>query len=390
MRWDRSILLILATAIVARTPLCRCPASASVGGGPGLMVRADGVLVKDGAPYRGIGVNYFDAFSRTLRDHEDKSYKAGFKVLAEYEIPFARFMCTGFWPSEMKLYRQDQDKYFALLDGVIKAAEEHGIGLIPSLFWHMPTVPDLVGEPCDRWGNPDSRTHAFMKTYTREVVTRYLDSPPIWAWEFGNEYNLRADLPNAMDHLPAVVPQLGTPDKRTRRDTLTHEAVRTALREFALEVRRHDRWRMISTGNSLPRPSAWHQMTEGTWQTDTQDQFASMLAGDNPDPVDTLCVHVYPEARDRLGAAIEAAKRQRKPLFVGEFGAKGETAQTENVFQDLLSTIENRQVPLAALWVFDYGRQTDLNVTAENERSWQLKAATEANRRIRKQLKAGD
>ena len=56
---------------------------------------------------------------------------------------------------------------------------------------------------------------------------------------------------------------------------------------------------MISTGNSIPRPSAWHQMHEGTWTKDSPEQFAEMLARDNPDPVDTISVHVY-EAADRL------------------------------------------------------------------------------------------
>lgn len=88
----------------------------------------DGVLFKDGDPYRGIGVNCFDAFARTLADPNDTS---------------------------------------------------HGVGLIPSLFWCIPMVPDLVGEPCDQWGNPAGETHEFMRTYVREVVTRYVDSPAL-------------------------------------------------------------------------------------------------------------------------------------------------------------------------------------------------------------------
>ncbi len=263
----------------------------------------DGVLLKDGVPYRGIGVNYFDAFARTLADPNDTSYDAGFRVLAEHKIPFARFMCTGFWPAEMKLYREDKQAYFKLLDGVVLSAQRHGIGLIPSLFWYMPMVPDLVGEPCDQWGNPQSKTHEFMRTYVREVVTRYQDSPAIWGWEFGNEYNLDADLPNAKEHLPPIVPQLGTPATRSDRDILTHEMVRTAFREFAKEVRKYDRTRIVCTGNSIPRPSAWHQMHEGTWTKDSPEQFAEMLAGDNPDPMDTISVHIYADAADRLRLA---------------------------------------------------------------------------------------
>jgi hypothetical protein len=270
------------------TPRC----SGATTRGPGLSVRTDGVLLKDGVPYRVIGVNYFDAFARVLQDPNDTSYDAGFRALAENGIPFARFTGTGFWLAEMKLYLADKARYFALLDGVVRAAEKHGVGLLPSLFWHMPAVPDLVGKPCDQWGNPDSKTHEFMRACTREVVTRYRDSPALWGWEFGNEFNLLADLPNAQEHLPAAWPPLGTPAGRSDRDILTHEMARTAFPEFAREVRKHDLHRMISTGNSIPPLSAWHQMHEGTWANDSPEQFARMLADDNPDPGDTISIHL--------------------------------------------------------------------------------------------------
>jgi hypothetical protein len=366
---------ILAAATVLNGPSAPLPA-------PGLSVRGDGTLLKEGIPYRGIGVNYFNAFARTLKDHNDTSYEAGFRTLADSGVPFVRFMCTGFWPADMTLYLENRTKYFELLDGVIRSAEKHGIGLIPSLFWHMPTVPDLVHEPCDQWGNPNSATHKFMRTYTREIVTRYLDSPAVWGWEFGNEYNLAADLPNAKEHLPGIVPQLGTPPSRSNRDILTHEMVRTARREFAKEVRRYDRTRIIATGNSIPRPSAWHQMHEGTWAKDSAEQFAQMLSEDNPDPVDTISVHVYETAADGLARSLRAAQKRGKPLFVGEFGAPGEGPEAMKQFESLLRPIEEMKVPLAALWVFDYTEQTPWNVRIDNARSDQLNAIAAANRRM--------
>ena len=35
-------------------------------------------MLKDGKPYRGIGINYFDCFLRTLNKADDTSYDAGF------------------------------------------------------------------------------------------------------------------------------------------------------------------------------------------------------------------------------------------------------------------------------------------------------------------------
>jgi len=368
----------------------------------GLTVGRDGALLKDGKPFRGIGVNYFDLFYRTLRDPSDTSYRQGLAALARRGIPFARFMACGFWPNDWKLYLEAPERYFALLDGVVQAAEENGIGLIPSLFWYSATVPDLVGEPRDQWGNPTSKTHAFMRRYVRQVVARYRHSPAIWGWEFGNEYNLDADLPNAARHRPKIVPGRGTPTTRSERDDLTHDHLAVALAAFAEEVRAHDPHRIISSGNSLPRPSAWHQWKEKTWTQDSEEQFAQRLLLDNPDPVNVVSIHLYDASAGRFGRdgvsveellslAVRAAARAGKALFVGEFGAASRPPDGEKGararFAAILAAIEKAEVPLAALWVYDFaGQARDWNVTATNARAWQLEAIGRANQRIKARL----
>lgn len=349
---------------------------------PGLYV-TNGVLMRAGKPYRGVGVNYFDCFARTLKDPANRSFDAGFADLARLGIPFARFMCGGFWPVDMELYRTDRADYFRRLDRVVRSAEKRGIGLIPSLFWNPCTIPDLVGEPVGSWGDPLSKTHAFMRTYVREVVTRYRRSRAIWGWEFGNEYNLGADLPNAREHRPPVWPNLGTATSRSEKDELSHTAMRTAIREFAREVRKHDPSRIIVSGNSIPRLSAWHQMTELSWTRDTPEQFQEMLIGDSPDPVDTLSIHIYePEDIARLSSCMQAARKSGKPLFVGEFGGHG--ARSPEALERMIQALETSGAPLSALWVFDFAGQDDTwNVTRTNSRSYQLDAVAEFQRRLR-------
>ncbi len=151
--------------------LMSLPASA---GNLGLQVNKDGILIHNDKRYRGIGVNYFDAFYRTLLNPKDTSYREGFKTLAKYHIPLARMLATGFYPVNCKLYLQDPKAYFKLMDDVVKCARENHVGLIMSLFWAMPTVPDLVGQPCNQW-RPNSKTIAFMRRYIKDVVTRYKD-----------------------------------------------------------------------------------------------------------------------------------------------------------------------------------------------------------------------
>jgi len=203
---------------------------------PGLSVARDGSLLRNGVPYRGVGVNYTDAFLRPLRHPEDESYRDDFRKLAANHIPFARIIACGFSPSDYQLYLHDKETYFKLLDGVVQAAEESNVGLIADLFWSNTAVPDLVGEPRDQWGNSQSKTRQFMRTYIREVVSRYVNSPAIWGWEFGNEYNLSLDSPDAWWNLPQVNPRLGK--SRGPDDALTTEIFTSALSDFARTVRR--------------------------------------------------------------------------------------------------------------------------------------------------------
>lgn len=353
----------------------------------GLTTDEQGELRLQGSPFHGIGVNYYDAFTRTLGQTVITNYDAGFQELANRKIPFARFSAGGYWPQDWRLYQTNRAEYFARLDGVVQSAERHGIGLIPSCFWNLSTVPDLVGEPCNHWGDTNSRTIAFMREYTRAVVTRYLQSPAIWGWEFGNEYNLAADLPNAAEHRPPTVPALGTPAHRTADDELTHANIRVALREFAIEVRRYDPQRIIVSGNAFPRVSAWHQAKELISQRDTRSQFADMLAADNPTPINTLCVRGYDLTTDigRLDQAMTVAQATKKPLLVGEFGVPGHlTEESKAKFAMILSAIETNRIPLAALWVLDFdGQAKDWEVTATNDRSWQLDAIQQANARVK-------
>ncbi len=371
----------------------------------GLTVSEEGVLLKNGKPYRGIGVNYFGLFYFEVirRNGGDDLYDGalcytdGLRILAEHEIPFVRFTAVPFWPKQWHLYQTDKEKYFLRFDAIVAKAEEYGIGLIPSLFWQTSTISDLVGEPRDQWGNPDSNTHAFMRKYTREVVTRYQQSPAIWAWEFGNEFNLPADLPNADRHRPTVNVALGTPPTRSARDDITGETIVAAFREFATLVRQLDPHRPILSGNSAPRPFAWHNAHENSWSLDSREQFSEMLLRDNPDPMDMLTIHLYvspdrtrfpdeAEKDELIRVAMATAKQARKPLFLGEFGASRGAwpDQAREPNKNLFHSIVDHGVPLAAFWVFGYPPQEgSFNIAPDNEGAYIFELIRAANRTMR-------
>jgi hypothetical protein len=306
---------------------------------------------------------------RPLRHPEDQSYRDDFRTLAANHIPFARIIACGFWPSDYQLYVKDKENYFKVLDGVVQAAEESNVGLIANLFWSNSAVPDLVGEPRDQWGNSQSRTRQFMRTYIRDVVSRYVNSPAIWGWEFSNEYNLSLDSPDAWRNPRPANQRLGMTRSRGPDDTLTTEIFTSALSDFARTVREIDDHRMLLTGNSVPRFSAYHMQTERRNGADSAVQFATMLLRQNPGPFNPICIHTAPMSpmprfatryNELIQTCAGAARSASKSLYIEEFvtcPAKTECSvatRRENVSQ-VLAAIQANNVSLASVWV--YGRK---------------------------------
>ncbi len=370
---------------------------------PGLRVR-EGVFYHEGQRCRALGVNYFDCFTRTLVEDETEArraqerYEGGFRELRAFGIPFVRFNAGGFYPKDWRLYQRDPEAYFARLDALVKAAETHGLGLIPSLFWSFFTPPVLAGEPLAAWGKPDSRTHAFMRRYVREVIGRYRHSPALWAWEFGNEYNLDVDLPNQRELLRRWYhPALGMPPEPGADDVLTSASVRTAWRVFAEAVREQDPERPVFTGNALPRSAAWHLEHEQSWAADTTEQWTTALIAQNPPSFSALSLHFYPFHKeggvgltdDPLGTTLAAcaatARRTGQPLWIGEFGpAPDADATTRRAqFTTLLRLLEKHDVSLAAAWVYDFPAQPENNLTATGPHRALLEALRDTNARWR-------
>ena len=362
-------------------------ANDATGEATGLTVAADGTLLKDGRPYRGVGANYFDLLIRVLHDPANTSSLDGLERLGKSGVPFVRF-AVAYGEREWRLFLDDRNEFFRRFDLVVRAAERANVGLIPSFFWHFMSFPDLSDEPRDQWGNPDSRTSALMREAVGAIVQRYKDSPAVWAWEFGNEPNLAADLPNAA--------QFRKPGG-TERDDLTSGVMVVMLSEFAKEVRRHDTHRPIIAGHSHPRASAWHNTAEKSWKADSREQTLEIIRRDNPAPLDTIAIHVYGDhgvakelaawATDHteyLRAVRDLARELKRPVFVGEFGLadKGDSAATRAGFEQLLAAMEAADIDLAAFWVFDLKNQDKTwNVTFDNDRAYMLELTAKANRR---------
>ena len=343
------------------------------------------IYVAGRKPYAGIGANYDTLFGRLLQNKDDPSSLENLARPAKSGIPFVRFRACGFWPRNAQLYLNDKPEYFRRMDQVVKCAETNHIGLIPSLFWHLGTVAELMGEEPSRLGDPDSKSIAYIKQYTTEMVQRYNGSPAIWGWEFGNEANLGVDLPRRSGREAPAEDRSEAPPVR-----LATAQLRNAYMAFARAVRRIDPWRTIDSGTSIPRPAGWHNAHGRPRQRDSAVQSYSILLEQNPDPIDLLSVHVYARSQklspygpekvsDFVGRYSRFAAKSGKPLFMGEFPVRDRREAS-----DYINAIVDNRVPLSAFWTFDNPQQENtLSVTFENERSFVIALAAKANESLR-------
>lgn len=351
-----------------------------------------------GIPNRAIGVNCFDLFYGPLvRDPAVRSAFERMRELRVAGIPFVRFAASPFWPDEWKLLRSDRKRYFACLDAAVEAAESNTIGLVPSLFWNPSSVSDMVGESVKDWGRPGSRTLNFMAEYAEMVVSRYQKSKAVWMWEFGNEFNTYADLPNALKWWPRVRTEKGTPSDRSSHDLIRSADCKVAFQHFGMLVRKLDKWRPITNGADIPRPNAYN-LAHGKIRNDTAEEFRFILRDICPDPVNVISTHIYQKSEGKyfsskdssykqlLDEISAAAKQSRKYSFVGEFGIPRMSDKTreKQEFERLLNSIVSSEINWAALWVYDFQHQkADWSIQLKGDRAYQLEAVARANSLLR-------
>ena len=348
-----------------------------------------GVFYLNGKPYRGVGINYYDLFTRISAKPSNESTLVGLRQLAKAGIPFVRFNAGGFSERDWQRYLKDPKEFFASFDRVVRTAEEAGIGLIPSFFWN-PILQKTVGERREAWGDPNSQTIALMRRYVADVVGRYKNSPAIWAWELGNEWNLIADLPNAASFRK---------EGEDERDDLHSQQMAVAIKEFAAAVRKLDARRALITGHSHPRAAAWHNTAERSWKPDSFEQWKEVILRANTDAMDTIGVHIYGDTEapetggkwstdwaDYLIKLRSVADEKKLPIFIGEFGlaegGKRDREQVKERFHELLKAMEDARVDLAAAWVYDLSNQEgNWNITFNNDRAYMLDDVIAANKR---------
>lgn len=300
-----------------------------------------------GRPLYVSGVNCYDLFIQSVSSSMSTvDMEASINVLIEEEVPVVRFSGMVYHADEMRFYMESKAEYLSNLKTLAELCDEADILLVPSVFWQINTVPSYFDEPMSAWGDVSSRTYRFMAEYTEDFVNVLKDHKCIAAWEFGNEFNLAADIALA-----------GYPD-------ISATAIGTALKGFAEIVQRLDpHHRMISSGHSVMRNAQWHLANERNWDVDSYDQYVEMIRIMTPEPVSGLSEHLYEDPRifsdlgtldtkDQIRAAMRAAGQLGKVYYVGEFtGPYGKPAEVVKQYYDLFHELG---VQLSLIWNYSY------------------------------------
>lgn len=320
-------------------------------------------MMLGGTPLYVTGVNCYNLF---VQCHETdnmntKEMQETVDVLAKEKVPIVRFSCGPFYASQMHFYTDQKDLFLSNLGTLADLCDQKHILLIPSIFWNTSCVPEYCGEALAAWGDTSSETYKFMVACTTDIVNTLKGHKCVAAWEFGNEFNLAADIGSqGYADIPA-------------------KAIGTAYKGFAETIQSLDnQGRLISSGNSVMRNAQWNLANNGSWNNDSFKQYVEISGIMTPEPMKGMSEHVYEESRvfSDLGTlnrtyqlirAKEAAASLGKVYYVGEFTgpktAHGDSLMVKKHYTAYLS----QKVQVSLIW----------NYALRGEIEWSFKAGTE-------------
>ena len=358
----------------------------------GLTVSSDGTIMMDGKPFYGYGINGYMICMSLFQD-PFYDYAEAFATMKKYNVAFIRLALSGGSSADFALYQNDPETYFAVIDKVVAEAEKQQVGIIADITWGYSFVGGLFGEQAYKIGDPSSRSYKFAMQYTEDVVKRYKDSPAIFGWEISNELNLICDLYGDAGWTPTMFSDNAIA-KPNGFDHVTGREIQTFMKGTGEAIRRQDSYRLISNGNGIVRGNAKNLLMASdkmdadhtwkvSWTADTLAEFYEMNAFFAPDPVDTMSMHIgngyyYPADKgysndtidawgkkvsylDYLKAYVEAAKKEKKALYFGEFGDLGDMffekenfSQSKQKIREVMDAINTAGIQLASVWQFAF------------------------------------
>lgn len=395
---------------------------------------------RNGSPVRGIGVNHWGSFiNEVVNLGVTSDFNADLTAIKQtWGLPFVRVAVGMYsrttWANNWKA---DKANFYAKLDAYVEKAEALGLGVVAVLVWgprgFTDACYDIHGEfnPVKNLAYPHTKARQLFDEFVTEVVTRYKNSPAIWAWELGNEvvnsvgaeyhYSWKLD-GTGTDGGGTALP--GNLNWGTRpgggsyqpTDKMSMSEWQRFSADFVALVNRLDEnQRAIMSGSPIGNSFAVQAQTSNTLAADTLAQWNGTTAATEFLPwlkyrdqaFNCIVQHIYPmklndgrffNGGEKTQAELIALSKGWSdqvglPLFLGEWGATcyGDTVdeisttptEEQANFTAALNAVVSSNVPLSAVW--NYGG--DLvgaspwmrwKLTAQ-ERIYQLEAIAAAN-----------
>lgn len=392
---------------------------------------------RKGKEWRGIGLSHFSLAVNSFIDLGVGGIRSGaadMDDILSYDLPFVRLAFGGYDRYSWQYWWNNRSTWYGKLDAIVAMAESKGLGLIPCLMWDARGLTDLAYYAYGALEGPaklavaGSNSRGIFQTLVSEIVTRYRNSPAIWAWEIDNEafdncgpsyYKFWAPDGTLNSALGFTFDWGKRPDGTsvyTTSDFLNLNTFHDFSRWAVETVKRADGYgRFVANGTAMGTSYAVTAQTTNSSAADTLAQWNSAVDGMSwpacrDRTSDTICIHVYPQKPNGLvfwggqpntiGPIIAKHKAwadaANKPFYLGEFGAtyhgdpvdkySTDLASEKTNFAEALAAVVANDVRLSTVWNYDgnySGASTWMKWPLNKaDRRYQLDAIAAANASI--------
>ena len=307
----------------------------------------------DGKPFAEISFNKFDLFwslwqeamaGKELNDYnpmvqrQQKALsdlsKAGFKTIRFFGMVHeSQFK----WFKSVYIDDVKSEKiYYQALDKAIELLERNNLRAVFSLGCSAFADEEAGEHLRELVTNPKSVSRKLLNDNIDDIVSRYKNSKAILMWEVTNELTLFWDV------------QPGTLESNGKRRP-TMEASIQFYKDVIARIKKKDPLRLVNSGGSMLRESAYNLNVNKKWGVDTYPQHVDIFRKMHENTFELIDIHYYTNPNPgyylkdettgkefvlNLPVYLKIAETLKLPLYVGEYGALPKPAKDKVYWGD--------------------------------------------------------